>query len=199
MIDSIRTCLKLSLVALVCLASSTSFGQLSFEPSWQPPTYETVRRQVFDWIDNVPLDPILAQEGRSLWPSVPLREMGGAALLDSVVETAAIMYPPVGNLMAQCNQHSTQPLLPDISWLMSREYPDFVQNNVRLYLARWLNQHARYDDALALLEDVHVQEVVDPASLLFCRMVAHHQLVEPDRSRAALIELMGHEHSRPTG
>ena len=132
-----------------------------------------------------------------MWPSVSLREMDGPAMLDLVVETAAIMNPQVADLMVQLNEHSLQPLPPDTTWLASSQFPAMVQSNLRLYVARWLTQHARYDDVLAILGDMQTENVVDPASLLFCRVVAYHQIVEPDRSRAALVELMEQEEAIP--
>ncbi|QEG35575.1 hypothetical protein [Bythopirellula goksoeyrii] len=183
---------------LACLfAVPASLGQLTFEPSWHPPTYEAVRKQVFSWIDDMPVNPTLSQEARTLWPSMSLRDTDGPALLDLVVETAAIVNPQVAKLLAQCNEQSFEPLPPDTTWLSSSQLPESVQENVRLYVARWLTQHARYDDALAMLDDIDPEDVVDPASLLFCRMVAHHQVVEPDRSRAALVELLEQEDAIP--
>ncbi|TWU27241.1 hypothetical protein [Bythopirellula polymerisocia] len=186
--------IRLSLFVILSLAcffaTAIASAQLSFEPSWYPPSYETVREQVFTWIDSTTADPVLAQEARSLWPSLSLRELDGPAMLDLVVETAAMTNPQIANLMAQCNEQSFEPLPPDLLWLSSSQLPEMVQNNVRLYVARWLTQHTRYDDVLVLLGDLQVEDVVDPASLLFCRMVAHHQVVEPDRSRAALVELL---------
>lgn len=183
---------------LACLfASSPAHGQLSFEPSWQPPTYKAIREQLFTSIEEMSVEPALAQQARSLWPSVPLREMNGSALLDLVVETTAVLNPPTARLLAQCNQQSMQPLAPDITWLASSQLPAMIKNNVRLYTARWLTQHTRYDDTLAVLGDLQVEDVVDPASLLFCRMVAHHQLVEPDHSRAALVQLLEQDEAIP--
>lgn len=179
---------------LACLfAAPIAHAQLTFEPSWHPPTYEEVREDVFIWVDEMTPDPTLAQEVRSLWPSMSLRETDGPALLNLVAETASVLNPHVAKLVARCNEQSFQPLPPDTTWLTSSQLPESVQNNVRLYVARWLTQHARYDDALAILGDLQVEDVVDPASLLFCRMVAHHQVVEPDRSRSALVELLEQE------
>lgn len=193
--------IRLNVIAalpLACLfAVPASLAQLTFEPSWHPPTYEAVREQVFSWIDDMPVNPTLSQEARTLWPSMSLRDTDGPALLDLVVETAAIVNPQVAKLLAQCNEQSFEPLPPDTTWLSSSQLPESVQENVRLYVARWLTQHARYDDALAMLDDIDPEDVVDPASLLFCRMVAHHQVVEPDRSRAALVELLEQEDAIP--
>ena len=178
-------------------AIACAWGQLTFEPSWQIPTYDTVRSQVFAWVDEFGSDPERAQQARSLWPSAALRELDGPEMLDLVVETAALFDSQVATLLDECSIQSTPLFSPDTTWLISSQLPVMVQNNVRLYVARWLTQQAKYDDAVSILGELSPQDVVDPASLLFCRMVAHHQLVEPDRSRAALVELLEQEDAIP--
>ena len=65
-----------------------------------------------------------------------------------------------------------------------------MRNNLRLFYARWLAQHQYYDEVLATLENLKPTDVFDPAGLLFYRMVAHHQVVEPDKSRLTLERLL---------
>lgn len=174
-----------------------TWAQLSFEPSWQLPAYDDVRGQVFEWVDQVDNEPDVKQEARSLWPSVALREMEGPALLDTVIETAALFDPHVAELVRACNQELKSSLPPDASWIADSSQPKFVKDNLRLYMARWLAQQAMYDDALDMIVELRPDDVVDPASLLFTRMVAYHQIVEPEQSRAALVELLEHEERLP--
>ncbi|MCA9233497.1 MAG: hypothetical protein KDA57_22855, partial [Planctomycetales bacterium] len=49
----------------------------------------------------------------------------------------------------------------------------------------------------ATLDGIAPSDVIDPAGLLFYRMVAHHQLVQPDESRAALVQLLEREDALP--
>lgn len=168
-----------------------------FEPSWQPPSYEQVRAKVFSWIDESASDPIAAEEARSLWPAMSLRTLDGPALLDLVVETVAILDERARKLLAECNEPCSLPTLPNVDWLASAPPTDFAVNNLRLYAARWFAQHAMYDDTLQQLADLQLADVVDPASLLFYQMVAHHQLVEPDQCRAELVQLLEREDQIP--
>lgn len=190
----------LALVAvtwLVCAAASTASAQISFEPTWQIPSYGEVRAQVFDWLDQATLSSDLQQEARTLWPAQPLREVQGAALLDLVIETAAVVDEQTAALVQECNAELRGPFPPDATWIGDSGLPPFIKNNLHLYMARWLSQHTMYDAALDALANLDVTDVVDPATLLFHRMVAYHQLVEPDRSRAALVELMEREDQLP--
>ncbi|MEM9660666.1 MAG: hypothetical protein AAF961_20050, partial [Planctomycetota bacterium] len=67
----------------------------------------------------------------------------------------------------------------------------------QLFYGRWLAQHGFYDEALHQLSPLSTAEVVDPAALLFYRMVAHHQLVQPDQALAALVQLLEREEELP--
>ncbi len=190
-----RTCWAITLMLLS--AAMPAWAQLSFEPSWQPPSYDNVRGQVFEWIDQASLDAELAQEARSLWPSQPLRELDGPALLDLTIETVALLDAQTAALVKECNAELQSPFAPDASWIADSKLPDFAKNNLHLYMARWLAQQTMYDGVLDALANLEPTDVVDPASLLFYRMVAYHQLVEPDQSRADLVQLLEHEDILP--
>lgn len=194
--QTVKTWLAVATLIAVSIVAPAR-AQLSFEPSWQLPAYDDVRGEVFEWIDQSEANAELKQEARSLWPSVALREMDGPALLDSVVETAALLNSQVAELVKQSNAEVQIPKAPDVSWVEGSNLPEFVQQNLRLYVARWLGQQAMYDEVLETVGDIKPDDVVDPASLLFYRMVAYHQIVEPDQSRVALVELLEHEDQLP--
>jgi signal transduction histidine kinase len=190
--------ISLTIITMVALSASTgAWGQLSFEPSWQPPIYHDVRAEVFQWIDHASIDATLAQEARSLWPSLPLRELDGPALLDLVIETAALVDKQVAELVKECNQELRLPFPPDVSWIDDSGLSPFAKNNLQLYMARWFAQQTMYDYVLDSIANLETTDVVDPASLLFYKMVAYHQLVEPDQSRSALVQLLEHEDRLP--
>ena len=172
-------------------------AQLSFEPSWQPPSYNDVRAQVFEWIETSNATAEVKQAARTLWPSLPLRELAGPELLDMLVETAAVMDGPTARLVDECNAELQGPFPPDATWIDDSTLPKFVKDNLHLYMARWLSQQTMYDAALDSLANLETIDVVDPATLLFHKMIAYHQVVEPDLSRAALVELLEHEDLLP--
>jgi len=76
--------------------------------------------------------------------------------------------------------------------------PPIGRYNLRLYYAQWLAQHSYYDEVLTVLEGITPQQVADPAALFFCRMVAYHQLVQPEESRVALARLLEQEETLPS-
>ncbi|MCH2114766.1 MAG: hypothetical protein MK171_07655 [Pirellulales bacterium] len=172
-------------------------SELAFELSWQMPSYGQVRRQLFEWIESEGLDDHLAEQAYSLWPTVELRPTEGPELLDRVLKTFSLADPRALALVKACNADLGFPVPPDGSWLDDPSFSAVKRNNLRLYYARWLAQHAFYDEVLKALAELSPVDVVDPAGLLFYRAIAHQQLVQPEESRAAIVELLEQEDALP--
>jgi hypothetical protein len=68
---------------------------------------------------------------------------------------------------------------------------------VRLYLARRLAHRRMFDEALEQLAAVAVNDVVDPASLLFYRAVAEHALLKPADCVASTAQLLENADAAP--
>ena len=73
--------------------------------------------------------------------------------------------------------------------------PAFERNNLRLLYGRWLVQANLYDEALAQLQSLRPEDVVDPAGLLFYQSVVYHRLLKKEAGLEALLRLLepGHE------
>ena len=183
--------------ALVNAVAGSSRAEITFEATWQPKTYDAVRLEVLEWLDHEELAGDAGFQVRSLWPSGNLRASDGSALLDRLTETFALANPAAKELFDACNQEFAGPLPPDAKWLSDEALPALMQNNLRLYYARWLAQHQLYDEVLESLQDLRPEDVVDPAGLLFYKMVAHHQIVEPEESRLLLEQLLEQEEQLP--
>jgi hypothetical protein len=68
---------------------------------------------------------------------------------------------------------------------------------MRLYFARWLAQQGYYDEAIAWTDGLTTDEVTAPEALLFYRAVAHHQLVQADKSETEIGQLLEGQDSLP--
>jgi len=185
------------LVLMFGSISVPSYAQLTFEPSWELPDYGKVRTQILGWLEQSQVDESDRDAAQSLWPAAELHKPDAAALLDRVADTFAIVNAQARALVDACNAQHVGPLPPDAAWLDDQSLPDLFRQNLRLYYARWLAQHELYDEVISSLDGITVTEVVDPASLLFYRLIAHQQLVHPDESLAALVQLLEHEDSLP--
>jgi len=189
---------------LIALTASLGLGaprgahaQFDFEPSWQPPKYESVRKDMLAWLDEAKLPDEEADEVRELWPARAPKDASASALLDRVAKSTAIAYTDAAKLIEQCAAPYKGPPTPTAKWLADSGIPEFSRHNLRLYYARWLAQYGLYDEVLEQVKDLRTADVVDPASLLFYQMAAHHQLVQPDDARAALAQLMEQEDALP--
>lgn len=187
----------LMIVSMVALTPSLVFAEVTFEATWEPREYDEVRTNVLTWLNEVELSEEVDFQARSLWPAGNLRASDGAALLDRAAETFALVNPAAKQLFDACNSEYAGPLPPNADWLADESLAELLRNNLRLYYARWLAQHQLYDEVIATLQDIEPTKVVDPAGLLFYRMVAHHQIVEPDESRLLLEQLMEQEEQLP--
>lgn len=192
-----KACLGLACCLVIGAAANNARSELTFEPSWELPEYREVRQDVLDWAKKGRFESGMRAQVRTLWPSVELRGTDGTELLQRVADTFALVDDRAHRLVTACSAAFQGPVPPDASWLQGEDVPDFMRNNLSLYYARWLAQRGLYDEVVEALRGLAPQDVVDPAGLLFYRTVAHQQLVEPDLSRAALVQLLEHEDALP--
>lgn len=183
--------------ALCCVVASRGHAEIVFDPTWNIPTYEEVRPQVLAWLEKGDFTQQHKTTARAIWPSVELRKSSGTKLLDRVIETIVVVDPRAADFVAACDRQSQGPHLPDVTILQQGTLADLARNNLSLYYARWLAQRGLYDEVLEALDELDTTDVVDPSGLLFYRMLAHHQLVEPEKSRAVLVQLLEHEDKLP--
>ncbi len=201
--DQTRILLRLQFVCLVSLLfiavhhASRACAEMTFEPSWQLPEYEDVRARVVEWIEHEDMQKEQNEKAYSLWPLADLRKAEGTSLLERVIETFGLDDTRARVLMDECNAMASYPVPPDAYWINDPNMSPFKRNNLKLYYARWLAQHNHYEAVIQVLEDLKPIHVVDPAGLLFYRAVAYQQLVEPDNSRVALVQLLEREEELP--
>jgi len=65
-----------------------------------------------------------------------------------------------------------------------------VRNNLRLLYGRWLAGERLYDEAGEQLEGLTVDDVVDPAALLFYQAVVHHRMLDQAQGLEAIEKLL---------
>jgi hypothetical protein len=177
--------------------SECARGEIAFEPTWETPTYDSVRASTLKWLDEAAPKDQVAESIRELWPQKAPADVTASALLDRVAQTLALASSGAKTLVGQCSRPYEGPSTPRPEWLADSKNADFLRNNLRLYYARWLAQYGLYDEVLEQVGELRPADVVDPAALLFYQMVAYHQLVRPEEARAALAGLMEHEDELP--
>ncbi len=193
----IQITMSMACFVAVAVMSHAAIGQLTFEPSWQMPAYPTVRNSILEWINQSSAEDQSQAQARALWPTTELRPLGGTALLSRVAETFSLANSQARALFEACNLEHLGSIPPDASWLDDHALSNTLRHNLRLYYARWLAQQGFYDEVILALEGLKPSDVVDPAGLLFYRLVAYHQLVQPEKSRVALVQLLEQEAALP--
>jgi hypothetical protein len=145
-------------------------------PSWSPVNVDQVRVEVVSLLrgrePSAEQDKLIAQWEGLAETATPQN------VLELVASTAASVNGEAAALVEACRHSFSGPALPDLAWLQDAELAEFFTKNLRLYAARWLLQEGFYNEAIDLIAALNPDDVVDPATLLYCKAVCHHQLVE---------------------
>jgi hypothetical protein len=195
--------LLIAAVAIFVVSSSQGLGldleDLERRASWQPPSLEAIEQQIDRWIAESGLGEAEQQAAWATWKD--------ATSVDSRLERVALVlaaaHDKASAVIAVCRSPGSPSFvgggsdasrsLPDFSWLSDEEEHPFVRQNLRLLYARWLAQHALYDEAKQQIVGLTIDDVVDPASLLFYRGVVHHRLLDKEVSLTAISQLLENE------
>lgn len=184
----------------VPLAGAMEQEEASSEPlttaPWQAPVRQEIRDRLMEVLKAGAVNP---QRGEALAVEVEpmLAELESTGdPLEVVVNLLAVTSPRFAQLVSSCRQ--SPPEVGSIDWLASQDVPEFARSNLLLYAARSLVRHGYFDHALVLLDQVKLDQTVDPASYLFFRAIAEHQLVKIDQARQTLHRLLSHGQPLPT-
>jgi hypothetical protein len=167
-------------------AGTNEFGG---QASWSIPTTAEIRAQVIQWLDARRPAPEVRAAVEKLWTEGESVSVENVDLLDRVGESIALVDPAAKDLVDFTSRQRQDVVLPQFAYIANEELEPFVRNNLRLLLGRWLSQHRYFDESLAQLGGLHVEDVVDPASLLFYQAVNYHWLLRKADSNKAIAKL----------
>ncbi len=121
--------------------------------------------------------------------------------LDAVREILMAAYPSVAPILAA----TRQPLAPHLAaqqiaaaplWDESL-LPKIARDQALLIVGRWLAQNDLYDEALSTMEPLTIDDVIDPATLLFYRGLSQHRLLLKSDCLESLQTLMENDSQIP--
>jgi hypothetical protein len=155
---------------------------LARQPTWSQPSYADVRRRCLDWLSAAAPSAEQGSRAGDLWPEAEENLEAPVDHLDTVMRTIAIVDPRAAAL-------ELDPAA-DHAWIDAPDVLAFERESIRLWLGRECVRRDRFDDGLALLADLDLASVIDPASLLFHRAACQHWLLEADAAIESLDRLL---------
>lgn len=191
------TCFALLAVSATCAFETADASDgLGRRASWQSPTRDEVRAAITDWLQDRQLSELEQLKLDALWPTEPSTATG-EDILNNVGVTIALLKPEARDLVEFCRGERQSPVASEFEILSDEKTEPFVRNNLRLLYGRWLVQNELHDEALALIDDISVKDVVDPSGLLFYQSVARHRLLNKEACLTSLEKLLEQEDQIP--
>ena len=115
------------------------------------------------------------------------------ALLRSLAEVDA----RISELLEICSRPRSATELTNVVVVEDGTLPDWVRSNLRLHYGTWLANQALYDEAQEQLALVGLDDVAEPATLLFYQALVHHRKLEKSECLKAIDKLMENEATIP--
>jgi hypothetical protein len=148
------------------IVSATAFAPLPADQA---------RTLLLQWLAVTRVPPDAAAQITARWADAQeLGRLSGEQVLDRIIESLAAADETISQTVASVREGVTPMSLN----LEGPRAEPFARSHIQLYLARALTQHRYYDEALALLEQLEPQSVVDPASLFFYRATCRLKLLQ---------------------
>ncbi len=144
---------------------------------------ESVRDQAQAWLKTTGKTDATAQF-EAIW------KQADRPVLDRLSDSFALGNADAAQLLADARNPQTPApqAVPDV--LKNDKTPAFFRANLGLAYARALNNRRVHEEALAVLQLVKAEEVVDPAAYLFNRAVAEYSMLMKDEANRTIRRLL---------
>jgi len=146
---------------------------------------ESVRDQAQAWLKAAgKTDAATVAQFQAIW------KQADRPVLDQLADTFALGNADAAKLLADARNLQTPApqVVPDL--LKNDKTPAFFRANLGLAYARALNNRRVHEEALAVLQLVKAEEVVDPAAYLFNRAVAEYSMLNKDDANRSIRRLL---------
>lgn len=184
----------------ISVAADDAYSELRKPSSWNAPPIERVVEGFGTWLSDH-RDDTRQHIASAAFLKQALARVTLSQRLDAIVNAISIVRPDVGTFVNQLKQREKDPngiLVNDFQYdIDSAIENDFVQHHVRLFYGRWLAQNRFYDESLTQLDQVEIETVLDPATLLYYRSLMQHQLLLKDQCLETAKKLLENENDIP--
>ncbi len=167
------------------------------EPTWQAPTAAAIRATIEQWSESLPADATRRRE--QLHIVLKSDEDLAREPLDNAAAAISLLFPETATLIAEFGNPPPEngaPWQPPAIFA-EEALPATVRETLCLLAGRWLTRHARYDEALDIMEGLQAEQMIDPAALLYFRGLAAHRVIEVDQCKESLRRLLENEAALP--
>lgn len=178
---------SLCLAMLLLVANCVTAEDALRAASWKQPSANDVRNGAMQWLQKRTADEAIRKQAGDLWPADAAASID---VLDTLAATFALVEPRINALLQYSRTGGVESQRPEVTWLAKADLPPLVRDNLRLLLGRRLVQLHYFDEALEQLGGLSLQDVADPAALLFYSGVAHHRLLHREEGLAAIGQLL---------
>lgn len=197
----LRFTLPFSAFGLILLFSVPLFSQdrISKKATWQPADAEKISAAFEEWIVDTQVDREIADRVRKWLQENPV---DSPEPLDGIVDALSVVDPNVERvreeLLKKLQSVGEPPQPLAISSVLENESTaPFVKDHVRLLYGRWLARQKLYDESLAQLDQIEMDKILDPVTLLYHRGLMQHQLLRSDECIQTLSLLLENEDRLP--
>ena len=179
-------------LAVLCIVAGALQARdaLEQQATWKLPQPEEVRADLAKWLEKQELDEAKSLQVETLWPPEAGNDI---EVLDRLAQVLAVVDRSAADVLSFCAQPKSRPGLPVFPLFEDKDADTLVKANMQLLYGRWLAQNELYDESLELLSQLKVEEVADPAALLFYQGIAHHRLLQKKECLPVLQKLLENE------
>lgn len=179
--------------ACLCVAGVASIrsSELSAAVSLAPPNVETVRERTMAFVAAQGIkDKVLVDELATLW-NIGTEPRSASEMFELTIKTFGIADPETQSLVDICRlTPATAGAAPQTHLLARVESGTFYRANIALFYGRYLVHRQMYEEGLEVLASVSVNDVVDPAGLLFFKAVCQHDLLLKKEGLETIAQLL---------
>ena len=188
------------LVVGLSVANAPAFADdtsLTSEATWQWPDVAVYETQLASFLEQTKLSEEQRQSIEQLWKDTTSIDRG-PLFLDRLLDITAKADERLASLTSELRAAGGN-VVPasELAWLAS-DVPGWLQDVVRLATGRAFAQRNMYDESLEALSGLRVDQVCDPATLLFYRASAEHHLLKKDECLANVERLLQRSEELPT-
>ncbi|MEZ6134733.1 MAG: hypothetical protein R3C53_07475 [Pirellulaceae bacterium] len=181
----------------VAEASPRSSTNLAKSATWNWPDVSAFEEQLISYLDQQSASSEVRSAVQEYWKN-SAAAVRGPELLDRLLDASAIIEPRLAELISRLRSPGEE-LRPlgELPWLTS-DVPGWLQDTVRLAYGRAMAQRQLIDESLETLAGLDIQQVCDPASLLFYRATCEHHLLKKTECLSNVRLLLEREQELPT-